>query len=152
MAVTGPHDALGALFLSGASAVGRRFHPAENGRPPKVLRNGPVQTATKYRLVVAGKDVRKLERELDERYRRGARKEEFYNDWNQVTYVRDDEPYGAFNNCNHMTARSLQKLGCRIDGLVGWASYTVGDNGVRPAEPSAPPPTALAKANGPTTI
>jgi hypothetical protein len=33
-------------------------------------------------------------------------------------FVKDAERYSLGNNCNHLTARWLERLGCRIEGVV----------------------------------
>ena len=33
-------------------------------------------------------------------------------------FVKDAERYGIGNNCNHLTARWLQTLGCKVEGVV----------------------------------
>lgn len=33
-----------------------------------------------------------------------------------IEFVRDAERYHLFNNCNHLVARWLTRLGCRVDG------------------------------------
>jgi hypothetical protein len=41
-----------------------------------------------------------------------------YNDRYNLWFVKDPERYHLLNNCNHVTARWLRQLGCRVDGLT----------------------------------
>jgi len=44
---------------------------------------------------------------------------------NNMTHVKDPERYGLFNNCNHLAARWLRRLGCRVDGLTITSGFAV---------------------------
>lgn len=121
----GPHDALGALFLSGQAAFGRRYHDAmEDGCPPRKIENAPGQVARQDAIVAPRDAVSRLEDELDARYRSGVG-DPLYNPVNRVTYVRDRAHYSFFNNCNHFTNWCLQQLGCRVSGVTTHANYVV---------------------------
>lgn len=121
----GPNDALGALFLSGGAAFGRRYHPANpNGGPPPKLENAPGQFASVRSIITERAAVSRLLEELDDRYRAGSG-EPLYNPINKVTYVRDKGRYSFFNNCNHFTNWCLCELGCGVGGVTTYASYAI---------------------------
>lgn len=120
----GPHDALGALFLSGGSALGRRYHLSLQGQPPPVVNNGPDQVAKVVPIEAARDKVAGLVQELDERYRAGEG-EPRYNPVNGMTYVRDSRHYSIFYNCNHLTKWCLWKLDCEVGGFTAHANFAV---------------------------
>jgi len=39
-----------------------------------------------------------------------------YNPASGFSFVRDDEHYAGWHNCNHVTARWLRELGCQVEG------------------------------------
>lgn len=152
----GPHDALGALFLSGSSAFGRRYHDAYQGKPPAVLHNGPDQTATVWPIEAPRERVSALVRDLDERYAEGAAGgRTLFNPINEVTYVRDRRHYSIFNNCNHFTNACLERLGCRIGGFTAYANFAVSNppgGSEKTGPPATLPPASTSPTSRPSTV
>src|SRR3954469_24900058 len=108
----GPHNALGALLVSGQSAIGRRFLSVRPGddapRPAYAPRSFQKFYAERFQ-------VSTLVKELDERFRNGAEQSDpVHNPITDAVFVKDSEHYSLANNCNHMTARLLRELGCDI--------------------------------------
>ena len=123
-----PHDAVGALLVSFQSALGRRYHDVKPGTDRPVPDRKP---NTMARIECEREAVNRVLARLDERYRAGG-KYRVKNPENGIEYVRDRERYSIANNCNHLTARSLQELGCEVRGLVIGSNFTVAE--ARPAE------------------
>jgi hypothetical protein len=123
-----PHDALGALLVSFQSALGRRYYDCKPGQNRPVPDRKPNSMA---KIECEREAVNRVLQRLDERYRAGGsyrRK----NPENGIVYVKDREHYSIANNCNHLTARSLQELGCEVRGLVIGSKFAVAQ--ARPAE------------------
>ena len=120
-----PNDAFGALVISFQSGLGRRFletNPAD--LKPVLMHPEPerVQVVHASREAVEG-----VRNELDERYRRDLTKTKkvVHNPENNMDFVRDDEHYSFYNNCNDLTARCLRKMGCELVGVVGFSKFHV---------------------------
>lgn len=117
----GPHNALGALFASGQSGIGRRFLSIRPGdetpRPAYAPKSFQKLYANRFQIYV-------LVKELDQRYRRGE-DEPVHNPITDNVFVKDSEHYSFANNCNHMTARMLRQLGCEVKGNTGASAFHV---------------------------
>ena len=118
---TAGFDALRAMLWSGGSTLGRR---------QLELIDDPVAVASDttawkvIRLEAPRANVRVLASELDRAY--FARRDTVtYNPASAMWFVRSDEPYHALHNCNHLTARWLRKLGCRIRGTATFSKFAV---------------------------
>ena len=48
-----------------------------------------------------------------------------FNPWTDFSMVRDDEHYAMWHNCNHLTARWLRELDCRVEGIALLSHFTV---------------------------
>ena len=48
-----------------------------------------------------------------------------YNPVHQLTFVKDDETYICWNNCNHVTAAWLEELGCEVSGWACFSDFCV---------------------------
>ena len=118
----GPQDALGALLISFQSTLGRRFVDVQPGQAdPHPVHPSPHRMQVVY---VPEDRVAQVVRELDDRYQRGGRA--LHNPENDTDYVRDDtEHYWVGNNCNHLTARCLEQMGCDVRGLVVLSKFDV---------------------------
>jgi hypothetical protein len=118
----GPHNALGALFASGQSGIGRRFLSIRPGEEmPR-----PAQAPKSVQKIYANRwQVAALVDELDRRYRRNAAEPAVRNPITGNLFVKDDERYSIANNCNHMTARMLRQLGCEVRGSTGTSKFKV---------------------------
>jgi hypothetical protein len=119
----GPHNALGALLVSGQSAIGRRFLSVRPGddapRPAYAPKSFQKFYAERFQ-------VSTLVKELDERFSNGAEKSNpVHNPITDAVFVKDTEHYSIANNCNHMTARLLRELGCSIAGDPGRSAFQI---------------------------
>src|SRR5688500_10605480 len=150
----GPHNALGALFASGQSGIGRRFLSIRPGdempRPAYAPKSAKKIYANRWQVAA-------LVQELDRRYRKGADGTEVHNPITDNVFVKDAERYGIANNCNHMTGRMLRQLGCDVRGNTAASKFRVVgkqqlpprmDVGTAPtyarvATPAAPTPAPL---------
>ena len=138
-----PQDAIGALAASRGAAFGRVYHAPVDGRNEPNPARRPL---TLKRVQCERADVYALVDKLDVRYERLAERhgKPVVNPENNIAWVRDDAPYGLTNNCNHLTARSLEELGCRVSGVVVWSKFRVGDPAPRPAAKGQRPTPPLA--------
>jgi len=118
----GPQDALGALLVSFQSALGRRFVDVQAGQAaPHPMHPSPHRIQKVY---VPQERVEQVLRELEARYQRGGKA--LHNPDNDTDYVRDDtEHYWVGNNCNHLTARCLEQMGCDVRGWVVLSRFDV---------------------------
>ena len=120
---TSPQDILGALLFSHDSALGRRYTTLGLGQiDPLPLNPSPERL---LRIYASREDVEKLESELDGRYSRSL-STAVHCVQNGTDYVKDSEHYSLANNCNHMTAASLRKLGCDVKGMVVLPHFRLG--------------------------
>lgn len=117
----GPLDALGALFFSFGSGLGRQYLRVMPGHEsptliyhPKVMR----------RVTASRERVDEVLNTLDARYE-AATGPEVFNDLTQITWKRDHQHYSLFNNCNHLTARQLRALDFDVRGLVCSPKFNV---------------------------
>ncbi len=117
----GPHNALGALLISGQSGIGRRFLTVVPGEDTPRPAYAP---KTVRRLYANRIEVYALVKELDQRFRSGADKP-VHNAVTDAVFVKDSEHYSFANNCNHMTARMLRELGCEVRGNTGTSAFRV---------------------------
>jgi hypothetical protein len=117
-----PNDALGALLISFQSALGRRFIEVRPGQTvPCPCHPMPHQIQAVH---ASADEVAKVVKELDTRYHRDDTVALFNPD-NNMTYVKDSEHYSVANNCNHLTARCLRKMGCEVHGFVVLSTFKV---------------------------
>ena len=117
----GPHNALGALLVSGQSGIGRRFLTVRPGDDaPR-----PAYAPSRVQKLYANRfQVYALVRELDQRYRKGA-DAPVHNPITDSVFVKDHERYSFANNCNHMTGRMLRQLGCEVRGHTATSKFKV---------------------------
>ncbi|HYE20447.1 MAG TPA: DUF2459 domain-containing protein [Tepidisphaeraceae bacterium] len=122
-----------ALLGSKQATLGRR-----------VLARPPVQAGLKeatgavsvLRFDAPRDKVQRLERELDQRF--ATRLESIMWSYAQQLYfVMDSERYSVVNNCNDLTARWLEQLGCEVHnkGLITGSAFVL-----RPARQLTPVP------------
>ena len=131
----GPHNALGALFVSGQSGIGRRFLTIRPGEEaPR-----PAYKPLKVQKLYANRfQVYALVKELDARYRNGA-DTPVHNPITDNVFVKDRERYSFANNCNHMTGRMLRELGCQVRGHTATSKFRlVGRQELPPAVDTRP--------------
>jgi len=132
-----------ALFLSLQSGFGRRFMPVDpyTGDPQVPFSDPSLKRLTKF--YAARADVLAVEAQLDHRFQsdEGPAK---INKINGITYVKDPSHYSLIQNCNHMTAALLRRLGCQVDGLVVGSDFSMLQPSQSRQVPSPPgPPTAV---------
>src|SRR3954470_19254558 len=140
----GPHNAIGALLVSGQAAIGRRFLSVRPGEDSPRPAYAPKSFQTFY---AERFQVSTLVKELDERYRAGTlRSEPVHNPITDTVFVKDRQHYSLANNCNHMTARLMRELGCRIVGNPGPSRFKVVGRQQLPAAPADDAGTAMAQA------
>jgi len=139
-----PQDALGALLVSFQSALGRRYVDVQPGQSdPHPVHPQPVKLQVVY---VPQDRVDRVLQELDERYQRGG--QPVHNPENDTDYVKDNtEHYWVGNNCNHLTARWLEEMGCGVHGLVVLSKFEV-----VPPQKASGPELARNKITAPTML
>lgn len=115
----GPHNALGALLVSGQSGIGRRFLTVRPGDDAPRPAYAPLSV---QKLYANRFQVYALVRELDQRYRQGA-DTPVHNPITDNVFVKDRERYSFANNCNHMTGRMLRQLGCEVRGHTATSKF-----------------------------
>jgi len=117
---TSPLYAAWAVAIPTAGTLGRRFvpHAADEA---DLARNlwGPSVTS----LVVDRDEVVELAASLNERFRAGG--EPQYNPRTRLHHVRSRSVYHGLWNCNHVLARWLRRLDCRVVGLAMFSNFTV---------------------------
>jgi hypothetical protein len=113
----GPIDGPRALFFSFQAGFGRRFEEVNPITGDPVVPKSDPALEKLTRFYAARADVYALVAQLDARYKsdKGPPKT---NALNGNVYVMDNEHYSLLHNCNHLTAEMLEKLGCRVDGIV----------------------------------
>ncbi|QOV88932.1 DUF2459 domain-containing protein [Humisphaera borealis] len=132
-----PQDALGALTASWGAGFGRMYHgiDAETSGP-----NPPRKPVAMQAVTCDRPDVYTLIDKLDVHFEQLAAKNgsAVVNPETGMSWVREDRDkrYSIANNCNHLTAKTLEDLGCKVSGLVVWSKFSVS----APATASAPPP------------
>jgi len=43
----------------------------------------------------------------------------------RLTFVKDDDPYICWHNCNHAVAEWLEELGCAVSGWACFSDFCV---------------------------
>jgi hypothetical protein len=110
-----------ALFWSHGSTMGIR-HLHFNADADQLA--GRIGCLTVLRIDVDAPDVEKLREQLAHRIDQHL-STMIYNPAYNYDFVRDDEHYSLWNNCNHLTARWLVALGCEIEGEPITSKFTV---------------------------
>jgi hypothetical protein len=118
-----PWDGLAAIFWSSRATLGRRELPW-----PASSQTLTARLKAKHMAEFQADKARvaALLGKLDQRYDQHA-STQVYNDKSDFWFVQDDEHYSLFNNCNHLTARWLEALGCHLDGVVFGSDFRVVD-------------------------
>lgn len=132
-------NALHALVASDQATMGRRMLDREVNQPG--LKDA-LGAKTVLQFDAPRQKVEELERALEQRF--SARLDSIvYSPVHQLYFVKDDEPYGVGHNCNHFTAQWLERLGCRVEGMVLTSSFRLKE----PASVGATTETAAAPAS-----
>jgi hypothetical protein len=135
-------NALHALVASDQATMGRRMLDREVNQPG--LKDA-LGAKTVLRFDAPRQKVEELERALEQRF--SARLDSIvYSPVHQLYFVKDDEPYGMGHNCNHFTAQWLERLGCRVEGMVLTSSFKLKEPAPNPAS-STTIETAAAQAS-----
>jgi hypothetical protein len=75
-----------------------------------------------HRYTVCRRRVDELLAQLEARYDRSESPSHF-NPQTGIHWVRDRQRYSVFNSCNHLTARSLEALGCEVRGFPVFSKF-----------------------------
>jgi hypothetical protein len=114
-------DALQAFFRSPGSTLGRRVLDSPDDP-------AGIQIATGARTVrgfdASRRKVDRLIDDLDETFTREL-DTVTYNPRSGLWFVRVAEPYSAWHNCNHVTARWLRRLDCRVRGTAAFSNFKI---------------------------
>jgi hypothetical protein len=121
-----------ALLASDQATLGRRVLDREPNQPGLKEAIGANAILT---FRAPREKVEDLERSLEERFSRHL-ETIVYSPVHQLYFVKDGEHYGVAHNCNHFTAEFLQRLGCRIDGVVLMSNFRLAEG--TPGEDRAP--------------
>ena len=118
---TSGSDAARALLWSAGSTLGRRQLELTDD-PSAVASDTWAQSVIRLRAPRA--KVYALIEQLDAEY--FARHDTVtFNPASSMWFVRSREPYHAFHNCNHLTARWLSALGCEIRGPAMFSKFRI---------------------------
>jgi hypothetical protein len=109
---TNPIVAIHALIHSPQATLGRRWVSVSADSPNAADEIGAVRIE---QIAVDGDRVAALRQTLDLEYARHA-DSVYFNPEGRLFFVRCDEPYNLFQNCNGETAGWLRMLGARVDG------------------------------------
>ena len=136
---TWPNDAVGALTISGASALERRTAKIDPRTGEPILYDGPELV---IRLFADRRDVERRLKQLDERFAHDLQVQGpsgvVTNDDKSRVYVKDDEHYSVANDCNDLTAGTLRELGFRVNGVIVGSHFHVSESEIAPpATPSS---------------
>jgi hypothetical protein len=113
--------ALHALLASDQATLGRRVLDRRPDEPGWEEATG---AKCVIRFAALRDKVAEVERALEERF--NTRIDSMtYSPVHQLYFVKDDERYALWNNCNHFTARAMERLGCRVEWFIGGSSFRV---------------------------
>ena len=116
-----PVDGIIALLFSPGSGLGRRQMeiPAADANMAQYIRARRV-----IGFFAPGDRVEAVAKGLDEQFRSHL-DTVHYNPRIGLWFVRVGERYWLFHNCNHVTARWLREMGCRVSGLTVTSDFRV---------------------------
>ncbi len=109
----GPLDAVGALFFSGNSALGRRQIVLYDENPTQVA--GTIGAVRVLKIDAPGAKVDALRAQLDGLYQKHI-DTVTYQPFSRLWFVKYHGGYNLFHNCNHVTADWLREIDCTIRG------------------------------------
>lgn len=110
-----------ALCCPSQGTLGRRSLEAK--ADPSDLR-GRVWCQDLMAFTVARANAETLRKTLEERFQKHS-ETSIENHQNGLTFVKDDESYLCWNNCNHVVAEWLRQLGCRVRGCACFANFRI---------------------------
>ena len=105
-------SAMEALLDSKQATLGRRVLAR---LPDQAGLKEAIGAVSIVRFDASKEKVEKLERDLEQRFSRRI-ESIMWSDPQQLYFVMDSERYSVTNNCNHLTARWLEELGCKVSG------------------------------------
>lgn len=118
-----PVDGFTALFLSQRATLGRM----EFKVPPESKELATVMmTASVIRFDVPHDRVAALRERLDSEFDARA-DQQLFNPRMNMFFVPDGRRYRLWNNCNHITAKWLEELGCRVEGSAYTSKFRLAD-------------------------
>jgi hypothetical protein len=127
--------ALHALLMSDQATLGRRVLYLAPDDPGVAAATGAQSV---IRFAAPREKVAALERALDARY--SSRLDSItFSPVHHLYFVKDDERYGVAHNCNHFTARGLERLGCQVEGIVMMSGFRVKEVGGATTRPTTRP-------------
>jgi hypothetical protein len=109
-----------ALCCPNQGALGRRVHPKTDVRD---LMDG-VRAEERFGLAVSRERAEALRLRLEERFERRI-DTKVANAAHQLTFVKDDDTYICWHNCNHAVAAWLEELGCEVSGWACFSDFCV---------------------------
>lgn len=109
-----------ALCCPNQGTLGRRAHA--KGDAAELLSR--VRAEGLFPLTVSRERVDGLRCRLEERYHRHL-ETSIYSPVHDLTFVKDDETYICWNNCNHVVAAWLEELGCEVSGWACFSDFQV---------------------------
>ena len=110
-----------ALCCYSQGTLGRRTIDVAPGRA--TLR-GRIHAEELTELAVERAAAERLRAKLDARWELRA-DTQVANALNGLTFVKDDEDYVCWNNCNHVVLRWLEELGCETSGCGCFADFQI---------------------------
>lgn len=131
--------ALHALFASDQATLGRRLLDRLPNQPGLEQATG---ANTLIRFDAPRDKVEELERALEQRFSTNL-DSIMYSPVHQLYFVKDNQRYGVGHNCNHFTAEWLERLGCKVEGVVITSKFRLKEQQQKSADLAAA--TNLAK-------
>jgi hypothetical protein len=110
-----------ALCCYSQGTLGRRMLEVP---PERTALRGRIACEELLELKVERAAADLLRAKLKERWERHA-DTKVANPLNGLTFVKDDECYICWNNCNHVVLRWLEELGCQISGCGCFADFRI---------------------------
>src|SRR6185295_9656624 len=92
--------------------------------PGRASFHGRISAESLTELKVARAKAEALRAKLEVRWTLHAEKK-VANSQNGLTFVKDDESYLCWNNCNHVVLRWLEELGCETSGCGCFADFRI---------------------------
>jgi hypothetical protein len=115
-----PYHVVQALFFSPQGALGRRYLDLKPDATPMAPQ---LKGITVDKIVVERDQVRELVRTLDARFHTDRPQAE--NPDNHFIWVKVDDGYALWRNCNTLTKSNLRNMGCEVESRSVFAMYDV---------------------------
>lgn len=98
--------------------------PNQGALGRRTLATSDVLAEERLPLKVSRDRSEALRRRLEERFQ-GRIDTKVYNPAHQLTFVKDDDTYICWHNCNHAVAAWLEELGCEVSGWACFSDFRV---------------------------